>query len=220
MKKINFSRLLIFLILVFVYAGCKKQVSTSPAPPAQNNAPTISAGTDAMIYLPNANAFLMGKAEDKESNIVSYQWKKIEGPASYTFTDSTQLMTPVTDLVKGYYAFELTVTDRLGLAAKSIVRFAVVDASSGSNEIISHDLRWSCPWDCAVAIENLSSLVPANSSITVFIKRDNSDNWILTSDQFDRQGYNYIFSVNNNTLGISELINEHFGDTPDIKIIY
>jgi hypothetical protein len=131
------------------------------------------------------------------------------------------LTTQVTGLVKGYYAFELTVTDSLRLETKAYVRIVVVETTVGQNEIVFRDLRWSCPWECSVAIQGISALIPANNTVTVFVKRDSSNNWMLAANNWDMQGYDYVFQLSNGDLYITSLSpNDNGADTPDIKVTY
>lgn len=79
-----------------------------------NSAPQSNAGIDQGVVLP-ANVLLDGSASnDPDGVIVSYKWKKISGPSSYSFIDSTVINPTVRNLVTGVYQFELLVTDNLG----------------------------------------------------------------------------------------------------------
>ena len=211
-------------LILFLNINCKKtgDYHRAPVPIELNTAPVVNAGPDMMVFAPNTQVLLFGSAIDKESNIERYRWRKVEGPSSYTFMDSTRLSTQVLNLVKGYYAFELTVTDSLGLQARSLVRVTVLDVTSSSNEIIFHDLPWSCPFDCGMYINNYASQLPANSTITVFIKRDNTNNWVLVGDENVINGFDYLYIISNGNLSIAAgyLPGDSFSDTPDIKIVY
>ncbi len=86
-----------------------------------NLVPLASAGQDQGIVLP-ANAVLDGSGSiDQDGVIVSHRWRKVNGPASYSFSDSTAPINTVSNLVQGVYEFELTVTDNLGAVSKDNV---------------------------------------------------------------------------------------------------
>ena len=92
--------------------GYKKRLVTV------NLIPFASAGQDLGIVLP-ANAVLDGSAStDADGLITSFKWRKILGPAAYSFSDSTIVSPVVSNLQQGLYQFELTVTDNLGAAGK------------------------------------------------------------------------------------------------------
>jgi hypothetical protein len=224
MKQNFFIQVLLGFSIVFSNVNCNKNPEDyeAPKPVEVNTAPTVNAGIDMMVFAPSTQVTLFGLAEDKESNIAHYKWRKVEGPLSYTFSDSTRLLTQVTNLVKGYYAFELTVTDSLGLQAKSLVRLAVLDVTSSPNEIILRDVVWSCTFECGIEINNYTSQIPASSTITVFIRRDNSNNWTLVGDQDVTNGFDYLFMTTNGNLYLMTgyLPGDSYLDTPDIKIVY
>ena len=91
-----------------------------------NVAPIARAGNDVNINLPTNSISLNGAASsDADGSIVSYRWKKINGPAAGSITDSTASITTVTGLVQGNYNFELTVTDNSGAVGKDTVAITV-----------------------------------------------------------------------------------------------
>jgi len=95
--------------------GHKKRTATTNALPIAN------AGQDQGIVIP-ANAVLSGSGSyDPDGVIVSYRWKKLSGPASHSFADSTVANAAVSNLAQGTYQFELTVADNLGGVSKDIV---------------------------------------------------------------------------------------------------
>ncbi len=58
-------------------------------------------------------------------NIASYIWTKISGPASSNITNANAVQTQVSNLVQGFYQFELKVTDGGGLISKDTVTITV-----------------------------------------------------------------------------------------------
>lgn len=86
-----------------------------------NLSPLASAGQDQGVVLPLA-ALLDGSASvDQDGVIVSYKWRKIIGPSSYLFSDSTSIKPTVSNLVQGVYQFELSVTDNLAATSKDSI---------------------------------------------------------------------------------------------------
>jgi len=97
---------------------------------AQNTAPTADAGDNQSVTLPVNSVQLQGSGNDTDSSVVSYQWKMISGPESFTIADSSSSITQVTGLVQGVYSFELTVTDDQGAVGKDVVQIVVNPASN------------------------------------------------------------------------------------------
>src|SRR5690606_10836318 len=106
------------------------------------NAPSVSAGSDQSITLPENNVTISGNASDSDGSILSYTWIKISGPnASLMFTDKAQL--EVSNLLQGEYIFKLTVKDDDGAIASDEVKVTVHAAnkiplvSAGEDIIVS-----------------------------------------------------------------------------------
>jgi hypothetical protein len=77
--------------------------------------------------LPANSVTLNGTAStDPDGSIVSYTWRKIQGPAGSSFS-STNIASPaVNGLTRGQYEFELTVTDNRGAASTDRVLITVI----------------------------------------------------------------------------------------------
>ncbi len=93
--------------------------------PAINIIPAANAGTNQMITLPVNTVSLSGTGTDTDGTIVSYNWTKTSGPASFSIMDATNAQTTVTALVAGNYIFKLTVTDNNGATASANVTITV-----------------------------------------------------------------------------------------------
>ena len=77
-----------------------------------NKGPVANAGPDQTIVLPDNKSSLDGTASaDPDGVITFYQWTKLSGPGSPSFTTATSSRTDVIDLQEGTYEFELSVTD-------------------------------------------------------------------------------------------------------------
>ncbi|MEJ7626695.1 MAG: PKD domain-containing protein [Ferruginibacter sp.] len=88
---------------------------------ASNIPPVARAGNDVNITLPE-NLFLNGSlSNDPDGSIVTYRWKKISGPVSYSISDTTIANPTVSNLSAGIYSFQLTVTDNLNAIGRDTV---------------------------------------------------------------------------------------------------
>ena len=108
------------LLISMIFLSCQKE------PEAVNQSPIANAGKDTTIILPQDTAYLNGSlSTDPDNNIISYQWTKVDGPASFTIANANSVTTRVTGLVEGVYRFELKVTDADGLFSKDMVQVTV-----------------------------------------------------------------------------------------------
>ncbi|HEX7077594.1 MAG TPA: LamG-like jellyroll fold domain-containing protein [Candidatus Eisenbacteria bacterium] len=85
--------------------------ATTPAP--VNAAPTVSAGADQTITLPQTSASLQGTASDDglPSGTLTTSWSVVSGPGAATFADASAPSTTVTVDSTGTYLLRLTATD-------------------------------------------------------------------------------------------------------------
>jgi len=100
-------------------------VKNSLAPPVDNNSPTVSAGQDIAIALPENTVTLTGSATDADGTVASYVWTKMSGPAGGNLQTANAASTMVTGLNAGTYVFRLTVTDNAGAIATDDVSVQV-----------------------------------------------------------------------------------------------
>jgi parallel beta-helix repeat protein len=97
-----------------------------------NSNPTAKAGKDTSITLPKDSIILIGSGSDSTGTIVSYKWLKISGPSSYVMANDTLATMALTNLVRGIYKFQLTVTDNNGASGMDTVT-VTVNASPSVN---------------------------------------------------------------------------------------
>jgi len=84
-----------------------------PLPPV-NRPPLVDAGPDQTITLPTDTAILNATATDDGlpvNSTLTASWRKVSGPGSVTFADSTSLTTSATFVDPGDYVLELKVSD-------------------------------------------------------------------------------------------------------------
>ncbi|RYY71662.1 MAG: T9SS type A sorting domain-containing protein [Chitinophagaceae bacterium] len=106
-----------------------------------NAAPVARAGNDTSIVLP-ATARLNGDAStDADGIIATYRWRKVSGPATHSFSDSTTANTVVSNLSPGVYNFELRVTDNGAAIATDNITVSVYAAfTPGTNQRVLIDV--------------------------------------------------------------------------------
>ena len=93
----------------------------------ENIPPTVSAGPDQNIRLPETTVTLSGSASDPDGYIVSYEWTQIQG-ATATIDSPSQAVTTISNLAVGSYMFGLIATDDFGDADSSTVTITVAEA--------------------------------------------------------------------------------------------
>jgi kelch-like protein 20 len=119
--------LLLLPVLLCGIIGCKKERSGTGCG-KDNRPPSVNAGKDQVIILPESAARLDGsKSADPDDNIVRYAWKKIAGPPGFSIADTNSAQTEVTSLGKGVYQFELKVTDVCFSHNKDTIKITVLD---------------------------------------------------------------------------------------------
>ena len=92
--------------------------------PATNRAPSVNAGADQSLVLPENSTTFTASAGDPDGTVVSYQWIKVNGPAA-TLSGSETATLALADLVEGEYAFQVTVKDDRGAEAADQVKLTV-----------------------------------------------------------------------------------------------
>lgn len=81
-------------------------------PPGSSSAPSVFAGDDRTITLPNDSLTLDGSATDPDGGMITaYAWTQISGPNAAAFSSTTVEDPNISGLVEGEYIFRLTATD-------------------------------------------------------------------------------------------------------------
>ncbi|SHM93129.1 Por secretion system C-terminal sorting domain-containing protein [Chitinophaga jiangningensis] len=95
-----------------------------------NKPPTVNAGTDFTLVLPN-NAQLDGSAtKDPDGTVATYKWTQTAGPNTATIATPAAAKTAVSGLIKGTYTFRLTAIDDKGASAFDDVVVTVQDVAN------------------------------------------------------------------------------------------
>ena len=104
-----------------------------------NVAPTVDAGVDQMITLPN-DATLDGTiSDDGEPNppgAVTTSWTVVSGPGTVTFTDDTQVDTTASFSLEGTYELNLAANDGALTTNDQII--IIVNVAGGSGDLLGH----------------------------------------------------------------------------------
>jgi hypothetical protein len=110
-------------------------VTVNPATPPPNQPPVANAGNNVTITLPTNSVTLNGSnSTDADGNIVSYVWSWVNGPATYSITNTGAVSTTVTGLGQGIYTFRLQVTDDDGATATDDIVITVNAAPPPPNQ--------------------------------------------------------------------------------------
>lgn len=229
--KYNFFILCLFTSNLFtVGVGCKKEtlprrvsspIYLPPAPPSPAYQVIYAdANMNIAIELPLNFGILNGDAYGPERNGASYKWEKISGPASYFLETPDSLKTKVSNLEKGDYHFQLTVTTNAGQTSTDIMTLKVQDASSPNKQIFFWDLHWSCPFGCSIMLGDISSYMTANSIYAIYIRREGSSIWELVVPDSTSSTAAYIYSILNGQLTVFDNSYIDATDHPEIKIVF
>lgn len=243
MKTINLYGLLLFSATLLINSGCTEDdniynvTPINTLPTTQNIKLNVSAGDDIQVILSSDSKFLILsgyyiargiQGEIINLNNAKIQWKKKSGPSSYKLENPNSIKTKVSNLEKGIYEFELTVTNTNGLTGKDTVRVIVGEISENSKEIIFKDRKWIFPWYSTIEIKDFNLLIPQNS-FKVYIQRENNSQWEEVASILENAGIKYEYFVETRPDGggmytYGSLYIFYYGtntnDTPSVKIVY
>lgn len=137
-----------FILTVTDAAGLfdRDTVRVTVTNPNPNLLPQANAGADATIEYPASTYQLNAtNSSDNDGVIVSYQWTKLSGPTSYSISAANSATPQISQLRKGIYEMELTVTDNEGGVSKDVVLITVVNlnpnvapvANAGADQVLT-----------------------------------------------------------------------------------
>jgi gliding motility-associated-like protein len=104
-------------------------VTLTVLPAAVNQLPTVNAGPDQSLTLPQNSVTLNGNATDPDGTISAFQWTQQSGPAA-TITGNNTKDLNLSNLVSGTYIFQLRATDNGGASATDLVSVIVKAANA------------------------------------------------------------------------------------------
>ncbi len=105
-------------------------VNVLPLIPPPNQPPTVNAGNNISVTLPQNSVTLNGSAADSDGTVASYLWTRVSGPTTFTLGNSTSASTTLSNLVQGVYVFRLRATDNDGATATDDIQVTVNAAPS------------------------------------------------------------------------------------------
>lgn len=105
------------------------QTTINVFPETVNQPPSVSAGADLTIVLPENTATIQGSASDTDGSITSFLWTQVSGGQVTADGNSTSQLV-LADLVEGSYTFRLTVMDNDGSSASDQMTLTVLPENS------------------------------------------------------------------------------------------
>ncbi len=109
-----------------------EDVTITVLPESTNQIPSVSAGSDQIIFLPTNSTNFTANAQDPDGTISSIVWIQLSGPVA-TLINETNTTVTVTNLLAGLSTFRVTVTDNDGATNFDDVSIQVY--SSGTNQL-------------------------------------------------------------------------------------
>jgi len=100
-------------------------------PEEANSLPSVNAGEDKTLILPDSIANFFGIASDTDGSIVTYLWEQISGNAAI-LTDENTINLIVSGLEEGVYRFRLTVTDNDGASNSDEIKLSVLPSTANN----------------------------------------------------------------------------------------
>lgn len=97
------------------------QVNVIPA----NLPPTVDAGSNQIITLPEDSTTLTAIGSDPDGTIASITWVKVSGPTGGTIETPSALITKISSLAEGIYIYRIKVVDNSGDSAIASVQVTV-----------------------------------------------------------------------------------------------
>ncbi|HTE32622.1 MAG TPA: Ig-like domain-containing protein, partial [Chryseolinea sp.] len=110
-------------------------INITVSAPGSSASPTISAGDDINIFLPQNSATLNGIGSSPMGAAVTFNWIQVSGPSDVNIVNPNTQSVSIDNLVEGVYVFELKVTDANGITSDDqvIVNVSSESALAGTN---------------------------------------------------------------------------------------
>lgn len=188
---------------------------------------TANAGEDTTVTLLVDTLKIVGSGSDPVNTITGYSWRKIEGPeVEIINADSATLM--LSQLTKGGYTFELTVTNDNNAQAKDTVQVSVTSTNDSLTANAGQDVSEALPVDQIVLKGTGSD--PYNE-ITAYQWTQISGEKLDTSDPATDSlviknpsvgSYSFTFTVTNDFEGTAtDTVNVTIiqGANPDVEVV-
>lgn len=96
------------LLFTFFAWSCEKE---NRNPSSQSIPPTVNAGPDKVVTLPEAMVLLTGSVSDSDGTVKAQHWTLVSGPGTPTLQNEDSVTLSVSNLIEGAYIFRLTAVD-------------------------------------------------------------------------------------------------------------
>jgi len=118
-----------------------------------NQPPTVNAGVDMSITLPNTAIVLLGSATDPDGTVASRLWTQASGPKNAVLGGQDTNTLSLSDLtVAGDYVFTLTATDNTGASSSDTAKVTVFPQPPPS---VQYPTFSSIPFAIGMAVDDL-----------------------------------------------------------------
>lgn len=105
-------------------ASDQVNVTINPVPP--NSPPTVDAGSNITITLPDNSTIINANASDSDGTIENIIWGQSSGPNTATIDNPNNLTINISSLIEGSYSFSLSVTDDEGATTSDNITIVVL----------------------------------------------------------------------------------------------
>jgi hypothetical protein len=114
----------------------------SVLPENANSPPTVNAGTDIQLSLPENSVNITASASDPDEDELTYLWSKVSG-STLTLTNTDQSTVSISDLVEGSYKLRIRVIDLEGATAEDFVNVQVLSEDLPKPPIVNTGSNFS-----------------------------------------------------------------------------
>ena len=112
---------------------------------AANQPPSVNAGADQVLALPNNSITLSANASDQDGSISTYAWSLVSGNPNFTYSNPSSRDLSLGNLSTGTYVFRITVADNAGATASDDIQVTVVNANQPPQVNLGNDIVITLP---------------------------------------------------------------------------
>jgi hypothetical protein len=150
---------------------------------------SANAGANKTITLPIDSVTLVASVAVVNAIVTSYSWVQIEGPSA-TVADGNAAISPVKNLSKGDYIFELTVKDNAGGIAKDTISITVLE-----DPFLHRGSSLNVYPNPVKNIANLDIKTAAKDGTKIMVSVINSSGRVMSRKQFVSAGNNPVLKL-------------------------
>jgi hypothetical protein len=229
MRPINYYYLALLSAILLINNGCSEENPPSifNGKPLLDSTPPPEVGAPSYIQVLLPKDFCMiytsySLRDGQTSSSFKWNWKKIAGPTTFTIDNPNTPDTKVSNLVKGVYEFEISMTDERGQTAKDTTTVTVGQMSSNPKVIIVKDLIWNDDgWNGFYLDIKDFKIMIGKSVFKIYIQRENTLLWkeVLQYDE-DFSATDYYFQIDDRNVLLISYFGATANDRPSVKIEY